>query len=87
MQDNEHFIGLGEKPVRLTVKEMPIHHWNSDTYAYTTGQDPIYSTIPFYIGVHHNVNYGIFFDNTWQSDFNFGASNDRFHHLVLRAAK
>ncbi|MBL4676033.1 MAG: glycoside hydrolase family 31 protein [Mucilaginibacter sp.] len=78
MQDNEHFIGLGEKTGPLDRKGNAYTHWNSDTYAYTTGQDPIYSTIPFYIGVHHNVNYGIFFDNTWQSDFNFGASNNRF---------
>ncbi|MES2062653.1 MAG: glycoside hydrolase family 31 protein [Bacteroidota bacterium] len=78
MQDNEHFIGLGEKTGPLDRKGNAYTHWNSDTYAYTTGQDPIYSTIPFYIGVHHNVQYGIFFDNTWQSDFNFGASNNRF---------
>ncbi|MFD0792359.1 glycoside hydrolase family 31 protein [Mucilaginibacter litoreus] len=78
MQDNEHFIGLGEKTGPLDRKGNAYTHWNSDTYAYTTNQDPIYSTIPFYIGVHHNVNYGIFFDNTWQSDFNFGASNNRF---------
>ncbi|OJW14895.1 glycoside hydrolase family 31 protein [Mucilaginibacter sp. 44-25] len=78
MQENEHFIGLGEKTGPLDRKGNAYTHWNSDTYAYTTNQDPIYSTIPFYIGVHHQVNYGIFFDNTWQSDFNFGASNNRF---------
>ncbi|MDB4999142.1 MAG: glycoside hydrolase family 31 [Mucilaginibacter sp.] len=78
MQEGEHFIGLGEKTGGLDRKGNAYTNWNSDTYAYTTNQDPIYSTIPFYIGVHHKVNYGIFFDNTWQSDFNFGASNDRF---------
>ncbi|WP_374950302.1 glycoside hydrolase family 31 protein [Mucilaginibacter sp.] len=78
MQEGEHFIGLGEKTGGLDRKGNAYTNWNSDTYAYSTSQDPIYSTIPFYIGVHHKVNYGIFFDNTWQSDFNFGASNDRF---------
>jgi alpha-glucosidase len=78
MQEGEHFIGLGEKTGGLDRKGNAYTNWNSDTYAYTTNQDPIYSTIPFYIGVHHKVNYGMFFDNTWQSDFNFGASNDRF---------
>ena len=78
MQEGEHFIGLGEKTGPLDRRGNAYTNWNSDTYAYTTNQDPIYSTIPFYIGVHHNVNYGIFMDNTWQSDFNFGASNDRF---------
>lgn len=78
MQEGEHFIGLGEKTGGLDRRGNAYTNWNSDTYAYSTSQDPIYSTIPFYIGVHHNVNYGIFFDNTWQSDFNFGASNNRF---------
>ncbi|MFA6087352.1 glycoside hydrolase family 31 protein [Mucilaginibacter sp.] len=78
MQEGEHFIGLGEKTGGLDRKGNAYTNWNSDTYAYTTNQDPIYSTIPFYMGVHHNVNYGMFFDNTWQSDFNFGASNNRF---------
>jgi alpha-glucosidase len=41
-------------------------------------QDPIYATFPFYIGVHDKVAYGIFFDNTYRSNFNFGASNDRY---------
>ncbi|MBK0378405.1 glycoside hydrolase family 31 protein [Mucilaginibacter segetis] len=78
MQDNEHFIGLGEKTGPLDRKGNAYTNWNSDVYGYSVGQDPLYSTIPFYIGVHHDVNYGIFMDNTYQSDFNFGASNNRF---------
>lgn len=30
------------------------------------------------MGIHNGLNYGIFFDNSYQSDFNFGASNNRF---------
>ena len=78
MQEGERFIGLGEKTGDLDRKGNGYTNWNTDAYGYSTGQDPIYSTIPFYIGIHHNVNYGIFMDNTYQSDFNFGASNDRF---------
>lgn len=78
MQDGERFIGLGEKTGNLDRKGSGYTNWNTDAYGYSTGQDPIYSTIPFYMGIHHGLNYGIFFDNTYQSDFNFGASNDRF---------
>ncbi|RFZ82060.1 DUF4968 domain-containing protein [Mucilaginibacter terrenus] len=78
MQDGEHFIGLGEKTGGLDRKGNAYTNWNSDVFGYSAGQDPLYSTIPFYIGVHHNVQYGLFFDNTYQSDFNFGASNNRF---------
>lgn len=78
MQPGERFIGLGEKTGNLNRKGNAYTNWNTDAYGYTTGQDPIYATIPFYIGIHQGMNYGIFFDNTWRSNFNFGASNNRF---------
>jgi alpha-glucosidase len=78
MQPNERFIGLGEKTGPLDRRGNGYTHWNTDAFGYLASQDPIYSTIPFYIGVHNGLNYGIFLDNTYQSDFNFGASNDRF---------
>ncbi|QNK62348.1 DUF4968 domain-containing protein [Pedobacter sp. PAMC26386] len=78
MQEGERFVGLGEKTGNLDRKGSGYTNWNFDAYGYSAGQDPIYSTIPFYMGIHHGLNYGIFLDNTYQSDFNFGASNDRF---------
>ncbi|WP_347158828.1 glycoside hydrolase family 31 protein [Pontibacter chitinilyticus] len=78
MQPNERYIGLGEKTGPLDRKGNGYTNWNTDAYGYSAGQDPIYSTIPFYIGIHDGLNYGIFLDNTYQSDFNFGASNNRF---------
>ncbi len=78
MQDGERFIGLGEKTGNLDRKGSGYTNWNTDAFGYRTDQDPIYSSIPFYVGIHNNLNYGIFLDNTYQSDFNFGASNNRF---------
>ncbi|UYQ92671.1 glycoside hydrolase family 31 protein [Chitinophaga horti] len=78
MQEGERFIGLGEKVGNFDRRGNAFTNWNSDVFGYSTGQDPLYSTIPFYVGIHHGMNYGIFFDNTWRSDFNFGASNNRF---------
>ncbi|SIR26369.1 glycoside hydrolase family 31 protein [Pontibacter lucknowensis] len=78
MQKGERFIGLGEKTGGLDRRGSGYTNWNTDAYAYTTNQDPLYTTFPFYIGIHNGLNYGIFFDNSYQSDFNFGASNDRF---------
>ena len=87
MMPGERFIGLGEKTGGLDRKGSGYTNWNSDNYGYSTAQDPLYSTIPFYIGIHHNVNYGIFLDNTYQSDFNFGASNDRFSSFAARGGE
>ena len=78
MQEGERFIGLGEKTGGLDRRGSAYTNWNTDAFGYSVGQDPIYATIPFYIGIHSGLNYGIFFDNTYRSEFNFGASNDRF---------
>lgn len=78
MQEGERFVGLGEKTGNLDRRGNGYTNWNYDAFGYATGQDPLYSSIPFYIGIHGNLNYGIFLDNTYQTDFNFGASNNRF---------
>jgi alpha-glucosidase len=78
MQEGERFIGLGEKVGDLDRRGNGYSNWNGDHFGYHSDQDPLYSTFPFYIGLHHGLHYGIFLDNTWQTDFNFGASNDRF---------
>ena len=78
MQDGERFIGLGEKTGPLDRRGSGYTNWNTDSFAFGTGQDPLYCTIPFYMGIHHDLVYGIFFDNTHKSFFNFGASNNRF---------
>ena len=78
LQPSEKFIGLGEKTGPLNRRGLGYQHWNLDAFAYGTGSDPIYSSIPFYMGVHSGLVYGIFFDNPAKTFFNFGASNNRF---------
>ncbi len=78
LQDGERFIGLGEKTGPLDRRGHGYQNWNTDAYAYNSGTDPLYCSMPFYIGLHHHVQYGIFLDNTHKTFFNFGASNNRF---------
>jgi alpha-glucosidase len=78
LQEGERFLGLGEKTGPLDKRGRGYINWNTDAYAYGTDTDPLYCSVPFYIGVHHQKTYGIFFDNSYRSVFNFGASNDRF---------
>jgi alpha-glucosidase len=70
-KDGESFYGLGDKPVHLNLKGKRFENWVTDSYAFGKGTDPIYKTIPFYIGLHHKKAYGIFFDNTFRSYFDF----------------
>ena len=73
---DEKFIGLGEKTGPLDRRGNAYINWNSDIPGYSYKQDPLYVTIPFYIGIHDNLCYGIFLDNSFQTKFNFGASTD-----------
>ncbi|MCF6223195.1 MAG: glycoside hydrolase family 31 protein [Flavobacteriaceae bacterium] len=70
-QDGESYYGLGDKPVHLNLRGKRFENWATDSYAYGRNTDPIYKTIPFYIGLHHKKSYGIFFDNTFRSFFDF----------------
>ncbi|GAP44323.1 alpha-glucosidase, glycosyl hydrolase family GH31 [Lentimicrobium saccharophilum] len=76
--DGERFIGLGEKTGNLDRRGSAYDNWNTDNPRYGPNDDPLYVTIPFYIGMHDSLVYGIFMDNSHRSRFNFGASNDRF---------
>lgn len=81
MQKDEKFIGLGEKTGNLNRRGEAFEHWNTDNPHYDNNSDPLYASIPFYIGIHSGLNYGIYLDNTHRSIFNFGASNDRFSYF------
>lgn len=78
LQPGERFVGLGEKTGPLDRRGNAYENWNTDAYAYNKDTDPLYSTMPFYIGIHNTLVYGIFLDNSHKSFFNFGASNNRF---------
>jgi alpha-glucosidase len=74
---NEHFYGLGEKAARLDKRRSSFVNWNADTPGYTEGKDPIYQTVPFYTGLQDGRAYGIFFDNSYRSYFDFGKSSQQ----------
>ena len=71
---DEHFYGLGEKAARLDKRRGHFAMWNSDTPAYTEGTDPVYQTIPFYMGWQNGQAYGVLFDNSYRTHFDFGSS-------------
>jgi alpha-glucosidase len=74
---NEHFYGLGEKAAHLDKRRDSFVNWNSDTPGYVEGKDPIYQTIPFYTGLQDGIAYGLFFDNSYRSYFDFGKSSQQ----------
>lgn len=73
---DEKFIGLGEKTGGINRRGNFFTNWNSDVPGYSLNADPLYATIPFFIGIQNTATYGIFFDNTHKSYFNFGGGAD-----------
>ncbi len=72
INERESYFGLGDKPEHLNLKGKRFENWVTDSYAYGKETDPIYKAIPFYTGLHHNKAYGVFFDNSFRSYFDFG---------------
>ncbi|EON75428.1 Alpha-glucosidase [Lunatimonas lonarensis] len=81
LQPWEKFIGLGEKTGGLNRWGKAYTNWNTDSFGYGIDADPLYLSVPFYIGLNGGKAYGIFFDNPHKSVFNFGASNNRFSYF------
>jgi len=73
---DERFIGLGEKTGPLDRRGQAYVNWNRDIPGYSDREDPLYQSIPFFIGLHNSLTYGIFLDNSYKTLFNFGASTD-----------
>jgi alpha-glucosidase len=72
MPSNEHYFGLGEKSGPLDHRGQSFSNWNTDAYKYQESTDPLYQTIPFFLGFREGRSYGLFVDNTYQSSFDFG---------------
>lgn len=69
--DGESYYGLGDKATHLNLKGKRVENWATDQYAFDKDKEPLYKVVPFYVGLHHNIAYGIFFDNTFRSFFDF----------------
>ncbi|WP_310557528.1 glycoside hydrolase family 31 protein [Flavobacterium sp.] len=70
-RDGESYYGLGDKATHLNLKGKRLENWATDQYAFQKEQEPLYKVVPFYIGLHDDVSYGLFFDNTFRSFFDF----------------
>ncbi len=72
----EHFFGLGDKPCDLNIRGRRLEMWGADHYAFHEHSDPLYKNIPFFLGLNEGSSYGIFYDNTARSYFDFGATDE-----------
>lgn len=72
MPAEEHYFALGDKAAVLDHRNQAFTLWNSDPGGFDVGTDPLYKSIPFFIGMNGSSAYGVFMDNTYRSSFGFG---------------
>ncbi|NRT15792.1 alpha-glucosidase [Flavobacterium sp. 28A] len=70
-KEGESFYGLGDKATQMNLKGKRIENFATDQYAFQKDQEPLYKVVPFYIGLQNKQAYGIFFDNTFRTFFDF----------------
>lgn len=76
LRRDEHFFGLGEKTGNLDRRGESYKMWNSDKPCYSTVEDPLYKSIPFFMSSYR---YGIFLDNTYKTEFKFGTESRDYY--------
>ncbi len=81
LHDDEPFYGLGEKTRGLNKRGNAFTMWNSDIPAYSTTQDPLYQSHPFFLSIHGGKSFAYFLDNSYRTFFNFGAGNNQFYYF------
>jgi alpha-glucosidase len=71
MPGDEHYFGLGDKTGSFDRRNQAYTLWNTDVGPQES-VDPLYKSIPFFLGINGTRSYGLFLDNTWRSWFDFG---------------
>ncbi len=80
MTENTYFYGLGDKTGHLNKKDYHYRMWNTDNpNPHVESFEAMYKTIPFFIALRSQQAFGIFFDNSFESTFDFGKENSDYY--------
>ncbi len=72
----ETYYGFGEKAFTgMSRHGQYIVNWNTDTFSYAIGTDPIYQSIPFFYALYDGKTYGLYFNNTFRTYFDMGKTS------------
>ena len=79
MPRDEYYYGLGDKAGPLNHRNQAFTMWNTDAFSWQESTDPLYKSIPFFLALRHGVAYGVYFNNTYRSSFDFGKESEAFY--------
>ena len=66
-------LGLGQRAASLDLRGKKLSLWNADPSTYERDDDPVYTSIPFYLGVEPDRAVGILWDNPARGSIDLGA--------------
>ena len=89
IRSDEVFYGMGDKPTEFNIRGKYFENYGQDVYGFEKDQDPLYKNIPFYTGLHSEgkQGYGIFFDNTFRTIFDFGKEQNEILSFWARGGE
>ena len=80
LDEDDCIYGLGDKTGPLNKRFYEYENWNSDIPdPHEDSFKSLYKSIPFFITLKKKGIYGIFYDNTFKSYFNFGKENNGYY--------
>ena len=79
MPEDEHYFALGDKTGPLDHRNLAFTMWNTDVFGWQESTDPLYKSIPFLLATLNGSAYGVFLDNTYRSNFDFGKESRDFY--------
>src|SRR6202790_511098 len=78
MPAEESYFGLGDKPGPMNHRNHAFTMWNTDQFGWSESTDPLYKAITFFMGLRKGAAWGVFFDNTYRSSFDFGKESQDY---------
>ncbi len=76
LKPGERIYGLGEQNGNINRVGSSFKMWNSDKPCYQVNEGSLYKSIPFFMS---SEGYGIFFDNTFKTEFDFGTESESYY--------
>lgn len=85
MEGTEAFYGLGDKTGFLNKRGYEYDMWNTDDpKPHVDTYKALYKTIPFCIVSREDAVFGLFFDNSCRSHFDFGKESDNYYFYTAK---
>lgn len=82
LKDNEQFFGCGERVNFLNQRGNKVYFWNfAEPKHFNAVSNEMYKSIPFYISKDDEIVYGVYFDNSFRSFFDFGSESMDYYTI------